>query len=100
MALKITVEDGDEFEDRVKNGDVEISLATVDTILSNLTGRKRFIHTLDIKILSEGVTHTLTTDRRDFKEVLNKHLPILEKNEMYEKCAEIVKALKVLKDKK
>ena len=98
MAFKITVEDPEEFEDRVKKGDVEVSLATVDTILNNLTGRKRFIHTLDIQFLSEGVTHNLTTDRRDFIEILKKHLPVLEKNELYEKCAKIMEAIKFLKN--
>lgn len=96
MAFKITVEDPEEFEDRVKNGDIEVSLATVDTILKNLTGRKRFIHTLDIQFLSEGVTHNLTTDRRDFIDVLKIHLPIIEKYEYYEVCAKIVEAIDTL----
>ena len=40
----ITVFDAGELEDMVKNRDIRISKALVDTVLNNLKGRKRHIH--------------------------------------------------------
>jgi hypothetical protein len=42
----------------------------------------------------------VTVDRLDFIYVLETNLPKYEAHEMYEKCAEIVNAIKYLKDKK
>jgi hypothetical protein len=38
----------------------------------------------------------ISVDRKDFKYVLEKNLPIYEKYELYEKCAEIINAIKSL----
>jgi hypothetical protein len=42
----------------------------------------------------------VTVDRDDFTYVLETHLPKYEAHELYEECAEIVKALEFLKKKK
>ena len=42
----------------------------------------------------------ITIDRQEFVTTLEQNLPIYEKHELYEECAEIVNAIKVLKDKK
>jgi hypothetical protein len=44
--------------------------------------------------------YDITIDRQEFVSTLEHNLPILEKNEEYETCAEVVKAIKFLKDKK
>jgi hypothetical protein len=77
MATEISVFDSDEFEELVSMRDLRISKALVETILKNLKGRKRHLHALSVLV----------------------EQAIYEKYELYEGCAEIVKAIKFLKDK-
>ena len=100
MALELTVNNNEEFEDLINNQDKEVSEALVETILKNLKGRKRHLHVLSVAVIEEGSIYDITIDRNDFEDTLNKQLPILEKYEMYERCAEVVKALNYLKEKK
>jgi hypothetical protein len=100
MATEISVFDSDEFEELVTNRDLRISKALVETILKNLNGRKRHIHALSVLIEQEQTMYDITIDRQEFVSTLEHNLPILEKNEEYETCAEVVKAIKFLKDKK
>lgn len=99
MAVEIEVFDSDEFEELVKQRDLRISKALVETILKNLKGRKRHLHALSILVEQEQTVYDVTVDRRDFIITLESNLPILEENELYEKCAEVVKALEFLKEK-
>ena len=78
MAEEITVKNNDEFEEIIANQDIRVARALVETILENLKGRK-------------------TIDRKEFITTLEKNLPIYEENEFYEKCAEIVEAIKYIK---
>jgi cytidylate kinase len=100
MALELTVNNSDEFEDLINSQGREVSEALVETILKNLKGRKRHLHVLSVAVVDEGSIYDITVDREDFKDTLNKQLPILEKHELYEMCAEVVKALKYLEEKK
>jgi len=100
MALELTVNNNDEFEDLINNQDIEVSEALVETILKNLKGRKRHLHALSVSVIEDGSIYDITIDRNDFEDTLIKHLPILEKHEMYEICSEVVKALGYLKSKK
>ena len=100
MALELTVNNSDEFEDLINGHDLDISKELINTILKNLKGRKRHLPVLNVAVLEEGRVYDITIDRKDFVSTLNKHLPILEKEELYEMCAEIVKALKYLDNKK
>lgn len=100
MALEISVENREEFEELLQNGDLKTINSIVDSVINNLKGRRRFIHILDVNIKEDYKTYNLTTDRKDFKWILENYLPILEENECYEKCAEIMKALKTLNSKK
>ncbi len=100
MALELTVNNNEEFEDLINSQDKEVSEALVETILKNLKGRKRHLHVLSVAVIEEGSIYDITIDRKDFEDTLNKQLPILEKYEMYEICYEVVKALKYLGEKK
>lgn len=100
MATEISVFDSDEFEQLVASRDLRISKALVDTILKNLNGRKRHIHALSVLVEQEQTMYDITIDRQEFVTTLEQNLPVLEKNEEYETCAEIVKAIKFLKEKK
>jgi cytidylate kinase len=100
MALELTVNNNDEFEDLINNQDREVSGALVETILKNLKGRKRHLHVFSVAVIEDGSIYDITIDRKDFEETLTNQLPILEKYEMYEVCSEVVKALEYLKEKK
>ena len=96
MAEEITVRDNDEFEEIIANHDLRVARALVETILKNLKGRKRHLHALSVMVLNEATIYDITIDRKEFISTLEKNLPIYEKNELYEKCAEIVEAIKYL----
>ena len=99
MATEINVLDSEEFEKMVALRDLRISKALVETILKNLNSRKRHLHALSIFVENEETIYDVTVDRQDFVETLESNLSIYEENELYEGCAEIVKALKFLKTK-
>ena len=100
MAEEISVFDSDEFEQLVASRDLRISKALVETILKNINGRKRHIHALSVLIEQEQTIYDITIDRQEFIHTLEQNLPIYEKHELYEQCAEIVKAIKFLESKK
>ena len=99
MATEISVFDSDEFEELVAQRDLRISKALVETILSNLKGRKRHLHALSVLIEQDQTIYDITIDRQEFVYTLEQNLPIYEKHELYEGCQEIVTAIKFLKDK-
>ena len=99
MAVEINVFDSEEFEKLVSRKDIRISKALVETILKNLKGRKRHLHALSVLIEQEQTIYDITVDRIDFITTLESNLPIYEKHELYEGCAEIVKAIKFLKER-
>jgi len=100
MAEEICVFDSEEFEDMIAKRDLRISKALVETILKNLKGRKRHLHALSVLIEQEQTIYDITVDRQDFIITLENNLPIYEEHELYEGCAEIVNAIKFLKEKK
>jgi len=55
---------------------------------------------MSVLLQEEQMVLDVTVDRLDFIYVLETNLPKYEAHEMYEKCAEIVNAIKYLKDKK
>jgi hypothetical protein len=99
MATEISVFDSDEFEELVAQRDLRISKALVETILSNLKGRKRHLHALSVLIEQDQTIYDITIDRQEFVHTLEQNLPIYEKHELYEGCQEIVNAIKFLKEK-
>tara|TARA_R110001606_G_scaffold113564_1_gene240695 strand:- start:1867 stop:2184 length:318 start_codon:yes stop_codon:yes gene_type:complete len=99
MVLELTVENNEEFEQLLDNKDIRISKALVDTILTNLKGRKRHIPFMSVVILEDESVYDMTIDRKEFEDTLNIQLPIFERNELFEECSEMVKALNYLKSK-
>ena len=100
MITKINVFDSEEFEELISQRDLRISKALVETILSNLKGKKRHLHALSVMIEQEQTIYDITVDRVDFLQTLESNLPIYEQHELYEGCSEIVKAIKFLENKK
>jgi hypothetical protein len=99
MAVEINVFDSEEFEEMIAKRDLRISKALVETILKNLKGRKRHLHALSVIIEQEQTIYDITVDRKDFLTTLENNLSIYEEHELYEGCAEIVNAIKFLKEK-
>lgn len=102
MAIKMesfNVNNSEEFESMIEQGDIRVAQALVETILKNLKGRKRHIPAMSIYLKDEQLLLDVTVDREDFEYVLETNLPKYEAHELYEKCAEIVKALDYLKRK-
>jgi hypothetical protein len=96
---EFVVNNSEEFESMVEAGDINIAKALVETVLKNLKGRKRHIPAMSVFLQEEQLILDVTVDRNDFIYVLENNLPKYEAHELYEKCAEIVDALKFLKEK-
>ena len=97
MAVRFDVNTPEEFEELLEVRDLRISEALVETILDNLKGKKRHIHALSIVCKEEDAIYDITVDRKDFHHTLETNLPTYEKEERYEECNEIQKALEYLK---
>jgi hypothetical protein len=54
---------------------------------------------LSILVEQEQTIYDITVDKQDFVITLEQNLTVFEENEMYEECAEMVKAIKFLKGK-
>jgi hypothetical protein len=96
---EFVVNNSEEFENMVEAGDINIAKALVETVLKNLKGRKRHIPAMSVFLQEEQLILDVTVDRNDFIYVLENNLPKYEAHELYEKCVEIVDALKFLKEK-
>ena len=97
MATEFEVETTEEFESMLQTKDIRISEALVNTILNNLKGKKRHIHALSVVCKEEDAIYDITVDRKDFSHTLETNLPTYEKEERYEECIEIKRALEYLK---
>ena len=96
-AIEITVHNTEEFQELVDNKDFRIAQAIVEGILDNVSSKKKHIHVLSITCLEEGEIYDITVERKHFVETLEENLPYYVKEELYEKCAEITKAIESLK---
>jgi len=97
MVKRIKVKSIEEFEDMLQKYDLKISKAIIEVVLKNLKGKKRFIPVLEIHVEEEESIFDITLDRRDMINTLQQNLEIHERNEDYEGCARIVKAIQELK---
>lgn len=96
-AIEITVNNTEEFQELVDNKDFRIAQAIVEGILDNVNSKKKHVHVLSITCLEEGEIYDITVERKHFVETLEENLPFYVKEELYEKCAEITKAVELLK---
>ena len=93
MLKRIKVKNQEEFEEMLQEQDLKISKAIIEVALKNLKGKKRFIPVLEIYLEDAGDTFDITLDRRDILITLQQNLEIHERNEDYEGCARIAKAI-------
>ena len=96
MVKRIKVKNLEEFENMLQEQDLKISKAIVEIALKNLKNTKRFIPVLEVHLEEEGDIFDITLDRRDLVRTLQQNLEIHERNEDYEGCVQISKAIKEL----
>ena len=99
MAIEITLNNSDEFQDMIDKKDFTISKAVVETILANLNTRKKYLHVLSVNCLEDGATYDITLEKKYFAETLQENLKYYVEKELYEDCTQIVEAINKLKEK-
>jgi hypothetical protein len=97
MVKRIKVKSVEEFEDMLQEQDLKISKAIVEVALKNLKAKKRFIPVLEIHVEEDETIFDITLDRQNLLSTLQQNLEIHERNEDYEGCARIAKAIQELK---
>ena len=97
MVKRIKVKNVEEFEDMLQQQDLKISKAIIEVALKNLKGQKRFIPVLEVHIEEDESIFDITLDRQNMLSTLQQNLEIHERNEDYEGCARIAKAIQELK---
>ena len=100
MATEFEVQNAEEFEKLIKSRDFRVYEALVSTVLKNLKSKKRHHHALSVISTDEDAIYDITIDKQDFHHTLEESLIAYEKQEKYEKCAEIKKAMDFLDQKK
>ena len=98
MAVEITVQNTDEFQEMVDNRDFRIAEAIVSGILKNINGKKKHIHVLSVTCLEEEEIYDITVERKHFAETLEENLPHYVREERYEDCQKIVNIISELKN--
>jgi protein-arginine kinase activator protein McsA len=99
MAGEITVNNYDEFQEMADNKDFRIAKAIVESILDNITTKKRNIHILSVACVEDNAVYDLTLDRKFFVDTLEENLKYYIEKEQYEQCQKIVDAINKLKEK-
>ena len=97
MVKRIKVKSVEEFEEMLQEQDLKISKAIIEIALKNLKGTKRFIPILEIHVEDDDSIFDITLDRQNMISTLQQNLEIHERNEDYEGCARIAKAIQELK---
>ena len=97
MVKRIKVKSVEEFEDMLQEQDLKISKAIIEVALKNLKGEKRFIPILEVHVEEDESIFDITLDRQNMVSTLQQNLEIHERNEDYEGCARISKAIQELK---
>lgn len=96
---QLVYDNSEEIQGMLEGGDYNLSCLVVDTALENLKTKKKVIPIVSIYAQEEDMIWDLTLDREDIEETLSKNLEIMEKFEDYERCQEIVKGIKFIKNK-
>jgi hypothetical protein len=88
-----------EFEMMVAAKDFTIAQCIVETILSNLNTKKKRLHAFSVECMDKGVTLDITMETKYFVQTLQENMKHYIREERYEDCIEIEKAIKQLQQK-
>ena len=97
---QIQVDTYAELLEMTRNEKFTISEAIVNIVLNNLETRKKEIPIFEVEVSEEDVTYTLSIQRKEFLDILQKNLIHFENEEAYEGCQKIIEAINFLKTKK
>jgi hypothetical protein len=98
MAIELTVQNSDEFQEMVDSKDFRISKAVVSGILKNVKSKKKHVHVLSIHCIEDDAIYDITIERKHFAETLEENLPYYVREELYEDCRVIADTIKSLKN--
>jgi protein-arginine kinase activator protein McsA len=98
MAVELTVQNSDEFQEMVDSKDFRISEAVVSGILKNIKTKKKHVHVLSIHCIEDDAIYDITVERKHFAETLEENLPYYVREELYEDCRVIADTIKILKN--
>ena len=73
--------------------------AIVETILKNIDNPKSNIHILTVTCLDENTSYDISLEKKHFASTLEENLKYYIKEELYEKCTQIVEVINKLKNK-
>ena len=90
----------EEITEYVSGGNYNLSVLIVDTILKNLKTKKREMLIISFIAKDADLIYDIIVNRKDFIETLTQNLPLMERYEDYERCQNIVNALKYLRGEK
>ena len=97
---QIRVDNYDEFLEMTRNERFTIAESIVEAVLSNLKTNRKEIPIFEIEVYNEDLTYTLSVQKEEFLDILEKNLIHFENEEAYEGCQKIVEAINFLKIKK
>ena len=97
---QIKVDNYDEFLEMTRNERFTIAESIVEAVLSNLKTSRKEIPIFEIEVYNEDLTYTLSVQKEEFLDILEKNLIHFENEEAYEGCQKIVEAINFLKIKK
>ena len=83
-----------------KNSKFTIAESIVNVVLNNLKTKKKEIPIFEVEVYNEDSTYTLSVQRKEFLDILQKNLIHFENEEAYEGCQKIIEAINFLKIKK
>mgnify|MGYP003118380726 FL=1 len=97
---QIKVDNYDEFLEMTRNQKFTMAESIVNVVLNNLKTTKKEIPIFEIEVYNEDLTYTLSVQKEEFLDILEKNLIHFENEEAYEGCQKIVEAINFLKTKK
>lgn len=93
MATRLVIPNEDTFDDLLDNGDYRLAQAIVEGILSQLPTDEENLRIVEVYVEEEDDIYDLSINKNDIIETLQDNLVWYEKEENYEGCASIVKAI-------
>ena len=96
----IKVDTYKEFLELTKSSKFTIAESIVNVVVNNLKTKKKEIPIFEVEVYNEDATYTLSVQRKEFLDILQKNLIHFENEEAYEGCQKIIEAINFLKTKK
>jgi hypothetical protein len=96
---QIKVDTYEEFLSMAKTKDFTLAKGIVEKVLSNLDTKEESIPVFEVEVEEEGTVYTLSMETNEFEDILKVNLAHYEREEEYEGCTKIIKAINYLKSK-